>query len=314
MSHSRVKVVFMGSPDFALPSMEALVQSERYRPELVVTQPDRQRGRGKRVQPTPVKTRALELGITVAEMTKANYAEEVARIASIGPDIVVVVAFGIIIRDDLLRLPRYGCINVHASLLPRHRGVSPVQAAILEGDTETGCSTMMIDAGVDTGDVLLQEKTAIAPDDTAGTLGDRLSKLGADLLVRTLDGMLDGSIAPTPQDEASSSYARKIKKSHGAVDWRLDAPAVERRIRAMSPWPSAYTFVGERRLIIEQAVLARESHAAAVPGSVVSLRPLVVACGDGHIEICRVKPEGKKSMTPEAFLSGHGLEIGDVLD
>lgn len=314
MSQSRVKVVFMGSPDFALPSLEALVQSGRYHPTLVVTQPDRQRGRGKRVQPTPVKSRALELGIEVAEMSKANYEEQVARIASIGPEIVVVVAFGIIVKEDLLRLPRYGCVNVHASLLPRHRGVSPVQAAILSGDSETGCSTMMIDAGVDTGDVLLQEKTAIAPDDTAGTLGDRLSKLGAGLLVRTLDGLLDGTVAPTPQDDALSTYARKIKKDHGAVDWRLDAPAIERRIRAMSPWPTAYTFVRGRRLIIERASLARGAHAAADPGTVVSLRPLVVACGGGHIELGRVKPEGKNSMDPDAFLSGYELTVGDLFE
>jgi methionyl-tRNA formyltransferase len=314
LSQPRFKVVFMGSPDFALPSLEALVESGRYSPGLVVTQPDRQRGRGKRFQPTPVKARAVTLGIPVAEMTKGNYAREVARIASFGPDVVVVVAFGIIIGEDLLQLPRYGCVNVHASLLPKYRGVSPVQAAILAGDSVTGCSTMLIDAGVDTGDVLLQESTGVEPDDTAGTLSDRLSRLGAGLLVRTLDGLLDGTITPVPQDEALASYARKIKKSHGAVDWGSDAPAVERRIRAMTPWPSAYAFFDGGRLIIERAALAGGSYTAAAPGTVVSLQPLVVACGDGHLEIHRLKPEGKKSMTPEAFLAGHGLAVGDVLE
>jgi methionyl-tRNA formyltransferase len=303
----------MGSPDFALPSLEALVSSARFCPQLVVTQPDRERGRGKRVSPTPVKARALEMGLPVAEMSKANYAETVAHIASLEPDVVVVVAFGIILRDDLIRLPRHGCINVHASLLPRYRGVSPIQAAILAGDEQTGCSTMRIELGVDTGDVLMQEAIPIASDDTAGTLSEKLSRQGADLLVRTLDGLLAGTITPIPQDDSVSSYAPKIKKSHGAIEWTLDAPVVERHIRAMSPWPSAYTFAGGRRLIVERAVLARGPHPDAAPGTVVSLEPLVVACGSGHLEVLTLKPEGRKTMAPAAFLAGHALSVGDAL-
>jgi len=303
----------MGSPDFALPSLEALVESKRYRPSLVVTQPDRQRGRGKQVLPTPVKARAQDLGVTVVEMSKANYEDAVARVASVEPDVIVVVAFGIILRDDLLQLPRFGCVNVHASLLPRHRGVSPIQASILAGDEQTGCSTMLIDSGVDTGGVLLQEATGISADDTAGTLSERLSKLGADLLVRSLDGLLDGTIAPVPQDDSASNYTRKIKKSMGVIDWRLDAPSVDRHIRAMSPWPSAYTFVYGRRLIVESAVPAQGTYAAAVPGTVVSLEPMVISCGAGHVEIRRLKPEGKKSMAPGAFLAGHTMSVGDAL-
>jgi methionyl-tRNA formyltransferase len=304
----------MGSPEFALPFLEALVSSVRYRPELVVTQPDREQGRGKLVRPTPVKSRALELDLPVTELSKTNYPRAVARIAALEPEVIVVVAFGVILREDLLELPLHGCINVHPSLLPRHRGVSPIQAAIEAGDEQTGVSTMLMDAGVDTGDVLLQETTPIAPDDTAGTLGERLSKLGTGLLLRTLDGLIDGTVSPTPQDEAASSYSRKIKKQHGAVDWRLDAAAVQRHIRAMTPWPSAYTFAGRRRLIVLGAAVAKQAYRAAPPGTVVSLEPLVVACGTGHLEILRLKPEGKKGMTPSAFLSGHAMSLGDTLE
>ena len=312
MSQSQVKLVYMGSPDFALPSLEALVASSRFRPALVVTQPDRERGRGKRVSPTPVKARALEMGLPVAEMSKATYVGTVARIESLRPDIVAVVAFGIILREDLIELPRYGCINLHASLLPKYRGVSPIQAAILAGDRQTGCTTMRIALGVDTGDMLLQEAVDIEPDDTAGTLSERLSRQGAGLLVRTLDGLVAGTVTATPQDESASSYAPKITKSHGKIDWALDAGAVERHIRAMSPWPSAYTFSGGGRLIVERAAVAGGADAA--PGTVVSLDPLVVACGRGRLEIVKIKPEGRKSMTPQAFLSGHPLSAGDALE
>jgi methionyl-tRNA formyltransferase len=303
----------MGSPDFALPSLEALVGSQRYRPELVVTQPDRRRGRGKRVLPTPVKSRALEMGLPVAEMSRASYADGVARVASVSPDVIVVVAFGIILRDDLLRLPRLGCVNVHASLLPRHRGVSPIQAAILAGDEETGCTTMLIDAGVDTGGILLQESTGVDPNETAGTLSDRLSSLGAGLLVKTLDRLNEGTITPSPQDDSQATYAGKIRKDSGAIDWNTGAVAVDRHIRAMSPWPSAFTFLDGRRLIVERAVPATGGYGAGEPGAVVSTDPLVISCGEGHLEIRHLKPEGKKSMTPAAFLAGHELSVGSKL-
>jgi methionyl-tRNA formyltransferase len=313
LSRQEATVVFMGSPDFALPSLEALVESGRYRPALVVTQPDRQKGRGRRLLPTPVKTRALQLGLPVEEMSKANYSEVAARIAAVAPDLVVVVAFGIIIKEDLLRLPRHGCVNVHASLLPKYRGVSPIQAAILAGDRETGCTTMMIDAGIDTGGVLLRAPVEIQPRETAGTLSERLSLIGAELLVRTLDGLRDGSVTPSPQGESASPYTRKIKKTDGEIDWSQDAQAVERLVRAMTPWPGAYTFRGGKRLIVEEAVVADGRYAGVTPATIVSLAPLVVSCGNGFLELRRLKPEGKKSMTPEAYLAGHPASTGDVL-
>lgn len=305
----------MGSPDFALPTLNALVGSGRYRPALVVTQPDRQKGRGKRSSSTPVKARANELGIPVREMAKQNYGQVTEEITALHPDVIVVVAFGIIIKQDLLELPALGCVNVHPSLLPRYRGVSPIQAAILAGDDTTGCTTMMMDAGVDTGDVLLQASVDIDPDDTAGSLSERLAALGAELLVQSLDGLRDGSIDPAAQDDSLSSYTKKIKKTDGAIDWSQDAASVERRIRAMTPWPSAYTFRGGRRLILIGASVADDGAdlAGKQPGAVASLDPLRVVCGSGALEIHRLKPEGKGAMAPAAYLLGHPMEAGEVL-
>lgn len=305
-------VVFMGSPDFAVPSLDALCALERYRPALVVSQPDRARGRGRRVVPTPVRSRALELERPTAVMTKKTYAGVVEDIAALEPDVVVVVAFGIILKRDLLDLPRLGCVNVHASLLPRHRGVSPIQAAILSGDDVTGCTTMRIDEGIDTGDVLLREETPIRPDDTAGTLSDRLATLGANLLVRTLDGLADGTVTPHPQAGDGATYTGKIHKGDGEIDWTPPAADVARRVRAMTPWPSAWTQMGESRLIVVEAV-ARDDAPAGAPGVVVSARPLLVRCGKGALELVRVKPEGRAAMDAGAFLAGHALEPGTTL-
>jgi methionyl-tRNA formyltransferase len=316
LSNAPATVVFMGSPDFAVPSLEALAESGRYRPALVVSQPDRPKGRGRRVVPTAVRARAAELGIPTAVMTRKTYAEGVERIRALEPDVVVVVAFGIIVKEDLLGLPHLGCVNVHASLLPRHRGVSPVQAAILAGDAVTGCTTMRIDAGIDTGDILLSETTDIAPDDDAGTLTDRLARLGAGLLVKTLDGLFAGTVTPRAQDDSLSTYTHKIKKTDGEIDWSEGAEQVARRVRAMTPWPSAYTFVYDKRLIVA-GVAARAPGAdegrAGAPGTVVSLDPFRVACGEGVVEVARLQPEGGKAMAPRAYLAGHPIEPGTVL-
>jgi methionyl-tRNA formyltransferase len=306
------RIVFMGSPDFAVPSLDALMASGRYAPRLVVSQPDRPRGRGRAVDPTPVRTCALELGIPTLTMTKESYAAGVDVIRDAQPEAIIVVAFGLILRRDLLDLPRFGCINVHASLLPRHRGVSPIQAAILAGDAVTGCTTMHIDEGVDTGNVLLRAETPITPDDTAGTLSARLAGLGAELLVRTLDGVFDGSLHDVAQDVAGVTLTKKIRKHHGLIDWSQDAELLARRVRAMTPWPSAYTFHGGRRLQIDAAAPAPRSTNAA-PGTIISLDPLLVACGEGALEIRKLRPEGRRAMTPAEFRAGNRLETGDVL-
>jgi len=299
----------MGSPDFAVPSLDALVASARFRPALVVSQPDRPRGRGRRTEPTAVRARALELDLPTREMSRTNYAEVVGAIRALAPEVVVVVAFGIILKRDLLELPPLGCVNVHASLLPRHRGVSPIQAAILAGDEVTGCTTMRIDEQVDTGGILLVEETAIAPDETAGSLSDRLARIGAHLLVRTLDGLFDGTITPVAQDPARATKTKKLRKSDGEIDWSRDCTTLDRHIRAMTPWPSAYTFHGGRRVIVVEASPVTDT--SGEPGRVVSLEPLRVACGDGAVEIRRLKPEGGKVMAPAAYLAGHAARVGE---
>lgn len=300
----------MGSPDFAVPSLDALCEAERYRPSLVVSQPDRPRGRGQAVSPTPVRARALALGLDTVTMQRESYADGVRAVMAHAPDIIVVVAFGLILRRDLLDLPPRGCVNVHASLLPRHRGVSPIQAAILAGDAVTGCTTMLIDEGVDTGDILLQDETPVQADDTAGSLSARLAGMGARLLVRTLDGLCDGSVNAVAQDHTRATATKKIRKSHGLIDWSRDAVSLERLVRAMSPWPSAFTTHRGKRLIVEEAA-ARDDTPGAEPGDVVATDPLVIACGSGALEIRRLRPEGRRAMSPREYGAGHPLAAGD---
>jgi methionyl-tRNA formyltransferase len=306
------RIVFMGSPDFAVPSLDALHASGRYAPRLVVSQPDRPRGRGRAVDPTAVRARALELGIPTLTMTKESYAPGVEVIREHAPDAIVVVAFGLILRTDLLHMPPFGCVNVHASLLPRHRGVSPIQAAILAGDAVTGCTTMRIDEGVDTGNVLLRAETPITPADTAGTLTARLAMLGAELLIPTLDGVFDGTVHEVPQDVEGATLTKKIRKRHGEIDWSRDAAFAWRHIRAMTPWPSAYTYHRGRRVQVDDAAVAPAAPERAAPGTVISVDPLVVACGEGALEIRRLRPEGRRAMSPAEFRAGNTLEPGDA--
>lgn len=311
MPERTVKVIFMGSPEFAVSALDALVSDPRFDVVQVVTQPDRPKGRGKKLAPTAVKAYATARGIPVVTMTRNDYVDVVRALSALEPDFAVVASFGIILKKDLLELPRHGCVNVHASLLPRYRGVSPIQAAILSGDEKTGCTTMLMDEGVDTGPVLLADSIDIEPHDTAGTLGRKLAALGSVLLVRTLDGIIDGSIRPVGQDESLASYTRKVRKEHGAIDWTKDAAAIERQIRAMSPWPSAYTaFSGKRLIILEAAVTPNTGDE---PGVVVSSSPLVVATGEGGLELRRVKIEGKNEMTAAAFLAGYRVKPGGRL-
>jgi methionyl-tRNA formyltransferase len=299
----------MGSPEFAVSTVDALVHAPGFDVVRIVTQPDRPKGRGQKLGPTPVKAYGLGRALSVAAMTKQNYADVVAEIRALEPDFVVVASFGIILKRDLLELPRHGCVNLHASLLPKYRGVSPIQAAILAGDTETGCTTMLMDEGIDTGAVLLAESVPIGATDTAGTLERKLAALGAPLVVKTLKGLLDGSVRPVAQDESGASYTRKIRKEHGAIDWSKGAVEIERRIRAMLPWPSAQTGFAGKRLIVLEAAVAQGAGGA--PGTVLLTSPLIVGTGEGGVEIKRVKVEGKSEMTARAFLSGYRLKPGD---
>lgn len=311
LSVAKITAVFMGSPEFALPTLDALIGAPDIDLLRVVSQPDRAKGRGRRVAPTPVRARALERGLATIEMSRKNYADVLAELSPLRPDFIVVAAFGLILRGDLLGLPRFGCVNLHPSLLPRHRGVSPVQHAILAGDAETGCTTMLMDEGVDTGDILLVERTAVQANETAGALAARLARLGAPLIVRTLRGLAAGAVTPVAQDESMATYTKMIDKTQGEIDWAGSASDVDRLVRAMNPWPSAYTTFRGRRLIVLESRVAPAEGPSGAAGDMVSVDPPVVACGEGAIELVTVKMEGKREMPAAAFIAGQRVDSGE---
>ncbi len=300
----------MGSPDFAVPTLEALAASDAFGVVQVVTQPDRPKGRGKKLAATAVKSYAIAHGLPVMEMSRGNYGEIVEALRELEPGFIVVAAFGVILKRDLLSLPSYGCINLHASLLPRHRGVSPIQASLLAGDAVTGCTTMRMDEGIDTGDLLHSASTPIADSDTAGSLEKRLADLGAALVLQTLSGILSGEIHGEKQDEALANYTKKIRKEHGRIDWSRDAVEIWRQVRAMSPSPSAHTEYGGKRLIVLESTAGPGEWA---PGVVASVKPLCVGTGRGVLELVSLKPAGGKAMSASAFVSGYGVTKGEKL-
>ncbi len=303
----------MGSPEFAVPTLEALAACPDVDVVQVVTQPDRAKGRGRTVSPTPVKVVAKKLGYPVMVMTREGYGARAREIAAIQPDVIVVVAFGLILKEDLLGLPKLGCVNLHGSLLPKYRGVSPIQAAILAGDEVTGCTTILMDRGIDTGDMLLTERIEILPEDTAQSLGERISRAGAGLIVRTLLELRSGSITRQKQDPDAGTYTKKIRKEQGLVSWTKTAEEISRLVRAMYPWPTAYTFHSGKRLILLGVRPLAQEASDAPPGSVLSLVPFRVACGSGTLEIQRLKPEGKRALDAPAFAPGSKIRPGDIL-
>lgn len=291
----------MGSPDFALPSLRFLAQA--YQVIGVVTQPDRASGRGRELKAPPVKSLAQELNIPVMQPERLRDPEAMAQLKSWNPDLIVVAAFGQILKKDVLELPQYGCINIHASLLPRWRGAAPIHAAILAGDEETGVTIMKMDVGLDTGPMLAKRSLRIKPDDTSGSLIGALSTLGADLLIETLPGYIDGKITPQPQPEDGVTYAPMLKKEDGRLDFEKSAIDLERRIRAMNPWPGAwFEWKGDLLKVMRGAVGETKR---SKPGLrfIVEGRP-AVSCADGALILEEVQPPGKKIMTGKAFLSG----------
>ena len=308
MTNDKSTVIFMGSPAFAVPTLEALITAPDFDVVRVVTQPDRPRGRGKKLSPTEVKATAITHDLPVMDMTKESYSEVAQELAGLAPDFIVVVAFGLILKEDLLDLPCHACVNLHASLLPKYRGVSPIHKVVLAGEAESGCSTMIMDVGIDTGEVLMQKTTPIEPSDTTGVLEARLATLGAPLLIDTLRGMRDGSVIGRKQDDSLATYTKKIRKRHGRINWERSAVSIERRIRAMQPWPTAFTALDGRRLIVLEALVGPD--VGGEPGEVVSTAPLRVATGEGSLELARVKPEGKKEMPAQAFVAGYRVRVG----
>jgi len=297
----------MGTPDFAVPALTRLSEAD-VRLSLVVTQPDRPKGRGRKLVPPPVKTAAMERGIPVEQPEEVRSEAFYEMIAGYRPDLLVVVAFGHILPKRILELPMYGAVNVHASLLPRYRGPAPIQWAIINGESETGVTTMLMDAGLDTGEILLTSKTAIDPADTAGSLHDRLALMGGDLLKQTIAAMKAGTLRPIPQKHAEASHAPLLKKSDGRIDWSEPAVVIERKIRGLNPWPLAHTYHGDKRLNIFKAEL-RPADSNAAPGTVIPgfSGELRVAAGEGALSILEIQGASGKRLAIRDFLSGNPI-------
>ncbi len=290
----------MGSPDFSLPTLRALANA--YDVVGLITQPDRASGRGRELKAPPVKTLALALGIPVMQPEKLRLPEAIEQLRAWNPELIVVAAFGQILRKDVLDLPRFGCINVHASLLPRWRGAAPINAAILHGDEETGVTIMKMDVGLDTGPMLSKRSIPLTRDDTAGSVFEKLSTLGADLLIETLPDYLSGKLTPIPQPEEGMTYAPMIKKEDGQLDFTQDAIALERRVRAFNPWPGAYMDFSGTNLKIHRAHV--EVRNAPVGQRLIWQGQPAVGAAGGILVLDEVQPPGKKSMSGKSFLAG----------
>lgn len=318
-----MRLVFLGTPAFAVPTLEQMVQAGHEVP-LVVTQPDRPRGRGQNAAPPPVKEAALRLGLAVYQPERIRRPEAVERLRDLRADGMVVVGYGQIIPQVVIDLAPLGIINVHASLLPKYRGAGPIQWAIINGETRTGVTTMRIDAGLDTGDMLLKAGAELGPDENAIDLGKRLAVMGAGLLVETLAGLAAGTIVPEKQDAAQATLAPLLKKEDGLIDWRQSAGSIHNRVRGLQPWPGAYTtFRGQTLHIWQSRVASAQSNAC--PGRFVNLKPLTVACADpgsnpgpnpgqgSALELLSVQLEGRKRITAADFANGQRLTENDVL-
>ena len=307
-----IKTVFMGAPEFSTPTLQALLNDSAYEVAAVVTQPDRRAGRGRKLTMTPVKKMALAAGVPALQPASLRDPAVFAELASYEPDLIVVAAFGQILRSNVLELPRFGCINVHASLLPRWRGASPIQAAILAGDPITGSTIMRMDKGMDTGPILAQAAEVIRPNDTAAALSERLARQGAQLLMNTLPCYIEGKLAPRAQDDAGATVCRLIKKEHARIDWTQPAEHIERMVRAYNPWPIAFTFWRGQMLKVGRA---RVVEGAAEPGRVIAYeRGAAVGTGSGLLVLEQVQPAGKRMMSIEDFLRGRPEFIGSSLN
>lgn len=308
-----MRIVFMGTPDFSVPALNALVDAG-HEVAAVVTQPDRPKGRGKDVQMTPVKLQALEYGIPVYQPEKVKDPAFVEILKELHPEAIVVIAFGQILSKAILDIPPYGCVNIHASLLPKYRGAAPIQWAVIDGEKETGVTTMMMDVGLDTGDMLEKTVIPLDPKETGGSLFEKLSQAGGKLILSTLDKLGKGTAVRTPQKDEDSTYAKMLTKSLGRIDWSMEAEAIERLIRGLNPWPSAYTSLHGKTLKLWDGDVLKETTDAR-PGQVVLCDPrrLVVAAGEGLLSIRQLQLEGKKRMDVETFLRGYSVKEGEIL-
>jgi methionyl-tRNA formyltransferase len=307
-------IIFMGTPQFAVPALKALHKNDQDI-ALVVTRPDRPKGRGRKLTPSPVKETAMNLGFSVIQPSSVRTAEFSNCIEKHTPDFIVVVAFGHIIPKNILAIPKIATINIHASLLPKYRGPAPIQWAIINQEKKTGVTTMLMDEGLDTGDILLSSELEIAPDDTSGTLHDRLADLGADLLIQTLNAFETGDINPISQDHTQATYAPMLKKNDGRMNWKLPAESLEALIRGMTPWPGAFTFHDKKRLKIFKAkTIVMDTEAS--PGTVIKGFPdeLWISTGKGVLSIMEIQGESGKHLLIKDFLRGYKLGPSSKLE
>ena len=304
-----MRIVFMGTPDFAAAPLETIIKSGKHQVTGVITQPDKPKGRGKSMQFPPVKEKALEYDIPVWQPAQVNSEEMIAVLKEQNPDCIVVAAFGQLLKEDILNLPRFGCINIHASLLPKLRGSAPIQWAVIQGDETAGVTTMWMDKGLDTGDMLLKKEIRLAEDETGGSLFDRLSECGCELILETLDALENGTAVRTPQT-GESTYAKILTKNTGNIDWNQSAVQIERLIRGLNPWPSAFSYLNGKMIKIWSAKV-NEMHKGE-PGEIIHAdkTSFIVCCGEMSLEILELQAEGKKRMSCDAWLRGVRIENG----
>ncbi|WP_457674003.1 methionyl-tRNA formyltransferase [Thiolapillus sp.] len=302
-----LRIVFAGTPDFSVPPLKALLDSS-HQVVAVYTQPDRPAGRGRKLVAGPVKTAALEAGVPVYQPASLRDQAAVAQLRDLQPDLMVVVAYGLLLPEAVLEIPRLGCVNIHASLLPRWRGAAPIQRAIQAGDTESGVSIMRMDKGLDTGPVYLMKSVELAADETGGSLHDRLSLLGAEALMEALPGIADGSLRPRPQDDSQATYAAKLDKKEARIDWRQPAVKIERQVRAFNPWPVAYTRYENANLRIWDA--RAMDGMTAEPGTVMSAtrEGIDISTADGLLRVTRLQMPGKRAMDARDFINAQSIQ------
>ena len=310
-----MRIIFMGTPDFSVGTLEALVEAG-HEVCLVVSQPDKPKGRGKEMQPTPVKEAAMKHGIPVYQPKKIRDPECVEELRKYNADVMVVIAFGQIIPKAILDMPKYGCLNIHASLLPKYRGAAPIQQAVIDGEKESGVTIMKMGVGLDTGDMISQAVVPLAEDETGGSLFDKLAEEGAELLIRTIPSIVDGTAVYTKQPEESPTpYAAMISKKMGLMDFTKSATELERLVRGMNPWPSAYTFLNGKTLKVWKCSVESGNCGKEAPGTItgVDKKGIHVACGTDKLVLEEVQLEGKKRMETDAFLRGYQVTEGIML-
>ena len=313
-----MRIIFMGTPEFAVPVLESLINS-RHEVVAVVTQPDRPKGRGKNMQFSPVKECALAHNIPVMQPVNVSVPEVIDELRAYEPELIVVVAFGQFVTKKIREMPKYGCINVHASLLPKYRGAGPIQWAVINGEKESGVTTMYMCREIDKGDMLLKDTVALDPKETGDSLHDKLSMMGGPLLLKTIDQLENGSAVRIPQCEEESTYAPKLEKTMGNIDWTMDADRIERLVRGLNSWPGTFTKIHGKTVkiwdcdVVRQETLT-ENQAAATPGTVIVSEKdqLIVKAGNGALSLRMLQPEGKKNMTVDAYLRGYPIAQGEL--